>query len=340
MDGVTFYFEWEVNLIQWLQSMMGGVATTLAKIITLFGEEAMLVLIICFLYFCFDKELAKYIGENITVGMIANPMIKNIFNRRRPYFDNEGIKCLKKVKASADQFDIAAQGFSFPSGHSTHSSVVYGSFPIYINGILRQDEKIMEDFDISSPKIKRKIQAFRITMVIAFLMPLLVGCSRFALGVHYPTDVIVGWLLGVVVLIAMSLLRKLVKSRHRRNLGMFIISALGITYCRSDDYFSGLGVMAGVYLAIYFEEKYVNFEIPNYKTLKGAGKCVLRLIGAGVVYYGLNMLIKLPVSEAFRTSATMGAFMFRFVRYTVTCFATLGLYPMLFKLFDKERIEA
>jgi membrane-associated phospholipid phosphatase len=48
-------------------------------------------------------------------------MAKNIALRRRPYFDHESIHILRVVEPEADIYDIAAQGYSFPSGHSTNA---------------------------------------------------------------------------------------------------------------------------------------------------------------------------------------------------------------------------
>ncbi|SEQ51388.1 PAP2 superfamily protein [Lachnospiraceae bacterium NE2001] len=315
MTGLTFYFEWEVRLMEWLQSMMGSVAVTLASFITLFGEETVMVLVLAFLYFCYDKEFGKFIGENITLAMVLNPMIKNIFVRRRPYFDNPGVKCLKRVNSSADQFDIAAQGFSFPSAHSTDSIVVYGSFPIYI--------------------AKNKRKGFRMFLIIAIVLPILVGISRFSLGVHYPTDVMMGWLLGGICLVFMTFLQSKFggdsTKKHRMHLVIFLIAALGIIYCRSNDYFTGLGVMAGLYMAEYVEEKYINFEKSG-----SILESVLRLLVGGAIYFGLNAIIKLPFSEEFRSSATLGAFLFRFIRYTIASFILLGVYPIAFNKIKKK----
>ncbi len=315
MTGVTFYFEWEVKLIEWLQSMMGDAAVALASFITLFGEETIMVLILAILYFCYDKEFGIYIGENITLGLVLGPMIKNIFVRRRPYFDNKGIKCLKMVNSYGDMYDITAQGFSFPSAHSTDSVIVYGSIPFFLSRNKRRGTKIF--------------------LVIAIVLSLLVGISRFSLGVHYPTDVMTGWILGLFCLLVMTFLQRKIgtdsNKRHLMHLIIFLISSIGIFYCKSDDYFTGLGTMAGFYLASLFEEKYVNFEKSS-----GIPESVIRLIGGGIIYFSLNMLIKLPFSEEFRSSATMGSFLFRFIRYTIVCFVVLGVYPMLFKYLKKS----
>ena len=63
--------------------------------------------------------------------------------------------------------------------------------------------------------------------------------------------------------------------------------------------------------------------------------CVVRrLLGGFLIYFGLNTLLKAPFSEAFLTSATMGAFLVRAARYCVVVFVMLGIYPMIF-----DRIE-
>ena len=298
--GITFFFDWEVRLMEWIQSWLGPVGTAIASFITLFGEELFLVAIVGFLYWCYDKEFGKFAGLNIITGIVWNPLIKNIFLRRRPYFDNPGIKCLKPVDSSADIMDIGAQGFSFPSGHSTNSAVTFGTLAIYTKK--------------------------RVFWIIAIVAPLLVGISRFSVGVHYPTDVICGWLLGVAIIALMTFLQNKIQKKWLLHLIVFVVSCAGLFYCRTNDYFTGLGLMAGFFLAMEFEERFVKFE-----TTRNVLSIILRMLGGFVVYLGLNALLKLPFSKEFLHSATMGAYLIRTLRYTIVGFVAIGVYPMVFK---------
>lgn len=300
ITGQTFYFDWEVRLIEWIQSWLGPVGTAIASFITLFGEEFMLVAILGYIYWCYDKEFGKFAGMNVFIGLVWNPMLKNIVLRRRPYFDNEGIKCLKPVDSGADIYDISAQGFSFPSGHSTNSAITYSSIAVYAK--------------------KRWL------WITGIILTVLVGFSRFSVGVHYPTDVICGWLMGAVIVLIMTLLQKKVQKQWLLHLIIFAVSALGIIYCRTNDYFTGLGLMGGFFLAIEFDERVVKFE-----NTKGVLASILRLAGGFAVYMGLNTLLKLPFPKDFLHSVSLAAYLVRFVRYTIVGFVSLGVYPMVFK---------
>ena len=300
MEGITFYFEWEVALMEWIQSVMGDAGAAVASVWSMLGEEMVLIAVLGFLYWVYDKENGKYVGTNILVGIVWNPLFKNLVLRRRPYFDNPTIKCLKPVNPDADLYDIAAQGYSFPSGHSTNAAIVYGSLAV-----------------------KKKSIVLR---VLAIVLPLLVGVSRFMVGVHYPTDVLTGWLLGILVIAVMTYLQSHVKRVWLLHLVLFLISAIGLFYCRTEDYFTGLGLMGGFFLAMPFEEKFVRFENTT-NILRG----ILRIAGGFAVYLGLNTLLKLPFSSEFLETATMAAFMVRFARYFIVGFVTLGVYPLVFR---------
>ena len=311
LTGNTFFFQWEVSLIIWLQSHMGSFGTSLASFISAFGEELVCVAVLGFLYWCYDKRLGRFVGLNAMVGLLLNPMIKNIALRRRPYFDTPEIKCLKPVKKDADIFNIAAQEYSFPSGHSTNAVTVYGSVALY-----KRENKILT--------------------VIAVVLALLVGVSRFCLGVHYPTDVICGWLLGLVVILFVPWLQNKLKN-DRLLYGILLLAGLpGFFYCRSHDFFDGYGMMLGFVLAVEFEQKYVNFE-----NTRSVLRSVLRVVGGVAVFFGLNTLMKMPFSTDFLNSGEMSALLIRMVRYTLVVFAVLGAYPMVFKVgdkwFEKER---
>ena len=128
--GNVFYFEWEPTLMVWLQDVLGNTGVAMSSIVTMLGEETVMVAILGFIYWCYDKKFGVYAATNLMVGMVANPMIKNVFLRLRPYMVHEQVMCLKPVH-DGDLYDPLLQGYSFPSGHTSNSSTMYFSLPIY-----------------------------------------------------------------------------------------------------------------------------------------------------------------------------------------------------------------
>lgn len=145
-----------------------------------------LILIIGFIYWSYDKKLGRMMGMSAIMGPAWNTMAKNIAVRRRPYFDNDNIKILRVVDREADIYNIAAQGYSFPSIHSTNVSTVFCSFALNL----------------------RK----RWMTVLAIIIPLLTWFSRIVVGAHYPTDVLAGLALGVVSVFIVGFLQKRIKN--------------------------------------------------------------------------------------------------------------------------------
>ena len=72
-------------------------------------------------------------------------------------------------------------GFSFPSGHTLNSTVTYGLIGLLV-------------WRTRWPRWVRAIVVLCLAGLVA-----LIGCSRIALGVHYPSDVLGGWLAGLAV---------------------------------------------------------------------------------------------------------------------------------------------
>ena len=303
--GNTFYFEWEVSLMEYLQSIFSGpLAVKIFSFFSMFGEKTVAIAILGFLYFGYNKELGKYLGTNLCVAITFNPFLKNIFLRRRPYFDNPSIKILKPVDKSADIYDIVAQGYSFPSGHSSCAAAIFGSIAV---------------------KAKRNW-----LRVICIVIPILVGISRFVLGAHYPTDVFVGWALGILTVFLVPVLQKIIKKTYILYLIFLLLGLPGFFFCTSSDFYTGYGVMIGIFAAILFENRFVNFE--NTKSII---RCIIRTAGGGVLYLGLNALLKLPFSEEFLEVGNFPSFFVRTARYAIVVFVLCGLYPMIFKYTKK-----
>ena len=308
--GNIFYFDWEIALMEWLQANLGPGAISFLSLLSMFGEQLLMVVIIGFLYWSWDKEFGKFVGLNILVANVWNPLIKNIFLRLRPYFVSDKIDLLRLIDSSADKYDVAAQGYSFPSGHSSGAVSLYGS--------LAAHEK-----------------KNRLLLVIAILLPLLVGFSRVVVGAHYPTDVLAGWLLGLIVILLIPRLQARIKNRWLFYGLLLLLCLPGFFYCTSDDYFTSFGMLLGLILAFPFEEKYVRFE-----NTRSPIRCILRVVGGGAVYFGLNAALKLPFPPALLDSGTFAAHLIRTLRYTAVMFTVIALYPMVFKLTDRIKVKS
>jgi len=76
---------------------------------------------------------------------------------------------------------VPAPGFSFPSGHALNSMVTYGLIALLI-------------WRTDLPAWVRLVSAIGLATLVA-----LIGLSRIALGVHYPSDVVGGWLAGLAI---------------------------------------------------------------------------------------------------------------------------------------------
>ena len=306
MAGNTFFFNWEVDIASGLQKLFGPDGISLVSHFSLLGEEIFIVLLLGLLYWSYDKRIGRRVCENLLMINVWGPMIKNVFLRRRPYFDHETIQNYRTVDKNADPLDIQAQGYSFPSGHSANSAGLCYSLAMLL---------------------KKKWIA-----ILGVIIPLLVGFSRVAVGVHYITDVLGGWTLGILTVVVLNALTKVVKKRWVLY-GVLTLTALpGLFYCKSTDYFTGLGMLLGFFGAVLFEERFVNFE----NTRKPLW-FILRIVCGFAIFGALNSLLKMPFSKEFLNSGSTASLYVRLLRYAVVIFIDFGIYPMFFKLVERTK---
>lgn len=305
MTGNVFFFEWEVVLMTFIQShISGNFGVWIASMCTNLGENLVPAAIMAFLYWGVDKNFGKFMACNVMAGATLNPMIKNIFFRRRPYFDNPSIRCLKPVEGAYDIYDISHQGWSFPSGHSTTGVTGYTSLAVYGK--------------------KKWLWA------IGIIIPLLIGCSRFCLGVHYPTDVIAGWLSGILIILLVSFLFKHVKNQDWIFIGFIVLGFPGIFYCNTSDYFTSYGLMTGIFIGFIIERHFVNFKLPKNFLI-----CAIRVIIGLALFEGFNFVAKIPFDKNFLNSPTFLSHMVRCVRYLLDGLIVSVGYPLLFCRVEK-----
>jgi undecaprenyl-diphosphatase len=103
-----------------------------------------------------------YLTACVVSGAIVSTVLKDLFNRPRP-----DLPAVARVFTS-----------SFPSGHALVSAVVFLTIGVVL----------------SEATGRLRLKLFYLT--VAVVLTLVVGATRVYLGVHYPTDVLAGWMLG------------------------------------------------------------------------------------------------------------------------------------------------
>lgn len=164
-----------------INNIMNDGLTLILKAITELGGVAFTVLA-GVLIFMFCKKNRWFITFDLVGVTLVNQVIKHIIRRPRP-------NVLRLVDES---------GYSFPSGHSMVSVALYGIivYTIYKN-------------------VKNKYVKW-ISIVLLSLLVLLIGFSRIYVGVHYFTDVVGGFTLGLVVLIIYIDIYDKVKEKYEK----------------------------------------------------------------------------------------------------------------------------
>jgi undecaprenyl-diphosphatase len=156
-----------------------------ARDVTALGGVTVLGLVtftgVVFLILDGKSHMAYFAAASVIGGMILSVLLKDVFDRPRP----EIVPHL-----------VYASSSSFPSGHSMMSSVTY----LTLAALLARSHE------------RKRIKAF--FLLLAGLVIALVGVTRVYLGVHWPTDVLAGWMAGSVWAMLCWLAARWLQSRH------------------------------------------------------------------------------------------------------------------------------
>jgi hypothetical protein len=158
--------------------------------ITFLGEEAFYLLIMPLVYWCVDALAGFRIGVMLLLSAGTNGFFKLIFKSPRPYWVSDKI------------IPGAYNGsFGLPSGHAQNAAAVWGW---------------------TAREIKRPWAKWLMGILV-----FLIGFSRICLGVHFISDVLLGWIIGAfLVWIFARNLESLRDNLFRTSLSTKLILAL------------------------------------------------------------------------------------------------------------------
>ncbi len=286
----------DLAIMHWLATFSSDALDAVFRVVTALGSETVQIVLLAAIYWCVDRDFGERAGFIVLCGVGANNILKDIFRITRPI----GVSGVHTNAAAARELLVSNSptgyeySFSFPSGHSQTTASLMTTLALRVK--------------------KRWMTA------LAAVTTLLVMLSRLVLGVHWPSDVLCGCLLGV----GLSLLLWRLLSDARINkyylyaLGAIILLVAGFIFARTDDTLKSLGSLCGFAAGVAFENRFVKFSTDRVVWWK----CALRLV------FGVALLfaVRLGLKAVFPTTL-----FFAFLRYMLIIFVGMGVWPLIFK---------
>ncbi|MBQ6348659.1 MAG: phosphatase PAP2 family protein [Clostridia bacterium] len=156
--------DFEGSILLWIQNnLRSGFLDPIMKAITMLGDKGLIWILItlALLIARRTRKLGVMCAASMVFGLIVtNLIIKNWAARIRPYEMVQGLNCIVPL----------AKDWSFPSGHTTNSLACAW---------------------VLFRKAPRKFG------VPALILAVLIAFSRLYVGIHYPTDVLGGAVIGL-----------------------------------------------------------------------------------------------------------------------------------------------
>ncbi|MGW8315897.1 MAG: phosphatase PAP2 family protein [Bacteroidales bacterium] len=153
----------------WLSHAFQGLGDRYIPVMSTFtwlGYPQAYMIAVAIIYWSVDRTLGLRLALFLPVVASLNSILKQAFHAPRPFWVDPGIEAIR-----------VTNGFGMPSGHAQSATVwVYAAV-----------------------NIKRTW-----FWVLAVVMTLMIGLSRIYLGVHFSSQVLAGWLTGIVVLVLFS----------------------------------------------------------------------------------------------------------------------------------------
>ena len=176
---------WDAGILLYIQEYIrSDYLNPIMKVLTHSGDKGILLIVLILALLFIPRTRAIGIMSTISIAIEAllnNVLLKNLIARTRPYDEIEGL-----VNLVGKQSD-----YSFPSGHTGAAFAVAGAMLVVALFGLPMIAKTGE-FKREDPSL-----SFKLVSVLLIMYATLLAFSRMYVGVHYPTDVLCGLLLGL-----------------------------------------------------------------------------------------------------------------------------------------------
>jgi len=269
--------EWGVEVVLWFQQASPQLDAFFA-FFTFLGDEEFYLLALPLVYWSINRAVGVRLMVVFLLSGLVNQVAKHLAAQPRPFeYDSRVVEI------------VGAEGFGLPSGHTQSAVVVWG----FLGSVVRK----------------------KWFWVLAAALMVLTPMSRIYLGVHFPTDVLGGYLLGVLVLwlwlrygARLEALFFEQETIHQLIL-ITAVPALAMAVWPTEDMVTGGGTMVGIGAGLVLERRLVGFDV--------AGTVLQRGLRFG---FGLVVLAGLWLGLRAAFDGHEPAIILRLVRYALVGF--------------------
>jgi membrane-associated phospholipid phosphatase len=309
------FLDFGIRLIVALQGL-GDWQTYPMKFFSFLGTEEFFMMALPILYWCVDNMLGIRVAIILMLSTSLNGAFKLAFHGTRPYWYSISVRGLAEETS-----------FGIPSNHAQSAVVVWGVLAAYL----------------------RKWWGW----LGATLLIILIGLSRLYLGVHFPHDVLLGWLIGGLILWLVlrfwdpvtawakkqSVARQILAA-FLASLVVFLLPLIPFIWLRVTNWqppqdwavyatkaislenaATSAGTIFGLCLGLAWIARLGGFQTKGL-WWKLVLRYLLGVAGVLIIRYGLKFIF--PEGE------TVLAYFFRYLRYTLIGFWVTGGAPWTF----------
>ena len=308
----------QLEILMFFQSIRSQLLNAIFLLFTVSTELPVIVVISASMYWCFNKRIGQRLLFSLIGNFVTNIGIKDFVKAARPI----GIPGLESLRVST------ATGYSFPSGHTQSATSFWSTLIILI----------------------KKWWVY----IVGTIMIIGVGISRLYLGVHWPVDVIFGWIFGILLsIVFVKIFNYVDKNKKYWILILILIIYAMIGYfLGSDSYIGYLGIMTGFIIGYIVEDVFIKFRTEQNRNnginfskhrkkesnpmVTKIKRIILGIITLALSYVILKLIVNMIPNYFNITDINTFERFESYFRYAILVFVGVAGVPALFKVFKLE----
>jgi len=317
MQTIPGILLWGIEVIKVIQKIKSPALTAVLSFITELGTDKFYVPVILFIFWWIDEKKGFRLGILIILSAWINDFLKDAFKQPRPFNLEPSLGLAYEPS------------YGTPSGHAQLSFCFWVPVAAWLAG--------------EKPG-RRRIIAWASVVLFIFL----IGFTRLYLGVHFPTDLFLGWIVGALILFLMWALTLLFnkhlsgQTRVQNLCAVFAALAMVSLYPADRSYPAAfLGFCLGYNIMIKRFPFSTHGGITEKKYVVMFLRCLIGFAGLVVIYVVLRLLFP-GEGSLFRDIPLWGKAspfyeLGRFIRYGVIGLWASAGAPMVFRHIGLSR---